>query len=97
MKYPIDPEWYIQALKKIFGHIGEGQDTLYRSVIPLVNTYYERGKSGKNYDLPDTDDGIRAEFRCNLGEDPNPQVLEILSRMLVWCRDAYEQGRQEAA
>ena len=93
MKYPIDPESYIQALREIFGGIGEGQDALYRAIIPLVNTYYERGKSGKTYNLPDTDDEIRAEVQRGFGKDPNTQVLKILSNAFVWCRDAYQQGQ----
>ena len=96
MKYPIDPEWYIRALKKIFGHIGEGQDTLYRAIIPMVNDYYKMGHSGKPCNIPDTDEEIREDFHNRNGEYPNEQVLTILHCTYVWCRDAYQQGQKEA-
>ncbi len=96
--YPLDGENYIQALKERFGHIGEGQETLYLAIIPMVNAYYERGKSGNPYDLPNTDEEIeeiKDDFRNRNGKLPNAQVLEILSRVFAWCRDAYEQGQRD--
>ena len=68
---------------------------IYPALIPLVNDCYDKGKSGTPYTLPNTDDEIKTEFRCNLGEAPNAQELKILSLMFTWCRDAYQQGAAE--
>lgn len=96
MEYPVNPEWFIHAMEIIFGHLGEGQDTLYRAIIPMVNDYYAMGCSGKPCNIPDTADEIREDFHNRNGEYPHEQVLTILQCTYEWCRDAYEQGQKEA-
>lgn len=95
MKFPIDAEAYILALKEIFDRLGEGQETLYRAIIPMVNSCYEDGKGGNHYDFPETDEEIKDDFRNKNGELPNAQVLTILHNIYIWCRDAYEQGQRD--
>ena len=96
MKYPIDAEKYISALRLEFGPVSECRAEAYREVVRLVNMCYADGLQNKSGYPLDPDEECLA-FAEASGEDlegirNNP----LLPRLIRWCNEAYEQGRKEA-
>lgn len=96
MKYPIDAEKYIEALRMEFGPVSEGREQAYREAVRLVNMCYVDGLQGKS-GYPLNLDEERREFAEASGKDlegirSNPLILPLVT----WCNDAYAQGQKEA-
>ena len=96
MKYPIDTEKYIAAMRLEFGEDRAAEEA-HRVIIPYVNACYEdglRGRSGYPLD-PDKELQEFADAEGKALEDVknNP----IITSLITWCNRAYEQGRREAA
>ena len=95
MKYPIDAETFIKALRLEYGTVDKGREDAYREVVGLVNRCYEDGlrrKGGYPLDL-----GTK---RRELAEATGKNLEHIKSNLLIpplvaWCNIAYEQGRKE--
>lgn len=96
MKYPIDTEKYIAAMRLEFGEDRAAEEA-YRVIIPYVNSCYEDGLRGES-GYPLDPDKERQEFAEAKGEAlEGAKSNPIIQSLIVWCNRAYEQGRKEAA
>lgn len=95
MKYPIDTEKYIQAMRLEFGE-NRAAEEAHRVIIPSINACYEDGLQGENgYPLdPDKERKAlaKAEGKSLEAVRNNP----LIPPLIAWCNRAYEQGREEA-
>lgn len=94
MKYPIDVEKYIAAMRLEFGP-SETAEQVHREVIPLVNTAYKGGldgKAGYPKDANEEISGLEKHYACLI----DSAVARIVANIVNWCNRAYEQGHQDA-
>lgn len=97
MRYPIDIETYMKALRLEFGPVSECREEAYRKAVQLVNACYEdglRGESGYPLELGEE----LQVFSEASGSDPDHiKKNPLLPPLIAWCNRAYAQGRKEAA
>lgn len=95
MKYPIDAEEYIEAMRLEFGP-NKSAEEAHREIIPFVNSCYEdglRGESGYPLELGEELQAFAAATGKDLDKLKNNPLIPP---MIAWCNRAYEQGRKEA-
>lgn len=94
MKYPIDAEAYIAAMRQEFGP-NEAAEEAHRAIIPVVNAAYEDGLHGAGgYPLV-----VDAELQsfAEVSGIPIERVKgnELLPPLIRWVNSAYAQGRRD--
>lgn len=92
MKYPIDVEKYITALRLEFG-TNKAAEEAHRAIIPAVNSCYEDGLCGESGYPLNLNEELQ-KFAEASGEDLRDNPL--IPPLIAWCNRAYEQGRKEA-
>ncbi len=95
MRYPIDAEKYIAAMRLEFGP-NKAAEEAHREIIPLVNSCYEaglHGESGYPLNLDEERQALAGAMGKYLDKIRNNPLLPPL---IAWCNRAYEQGRGEA-
>lgn len=95
MKYPIDAENYIVAMRQEFG-ANEAAEEAHRAIIPVVNDAYAAGLHGEGgYPLE-----VGAELRAFAEVSGRPlecvRSNKLLPSLIGWVNSAYSQGQREA-
>lgn len=96
MKYPIDVEKYIAAMRQECGPNATAERAYREAVIPFVNDAYDDGLHGKGgYPLDlEAELSSLAEY---MGKSPESiQKNKLLPPLIAWVNRAYAQGRQDA-
>ena len=83
MKYPIDVEKYIAAMRMELGD-HEGLEHAYRRIIPIINTAYLDGMEG------------RPGYPIQFDGDTQFEKGELAQLILEWTNCAYTLGRETA-
>ena len=96
MKYPIDAEKYISAMRQEFGE-NKAAEEAHRAIIPVVNEAYAAGLHGEGgYPLE-----VGAELQAFAEASGRPlehiQANKLLPPLIRWVNSAYAQGQQETA
>lgn len=96
MKYPINAEKFIAALRLEFGAVSKYQEESYREAVQMVNMCYKdglQGESGYPLDLCKELREFAEAARGDLGElERNP----FIPPLVTWCNMAYFQGQNDA-
>lgn len=95
MRYPIDTEKYIAAMRREFG-CNETAETVYREALPLVNDCYQDGREGREGYPWSLAEEISVMEDIHGGKVTGT-LLHILTELVQWCNEAYAQGRGEYA
>ena len=95
MKYPIDAEKYITAMRLLFGP-SSNSERVHRAAIPFVNECYAAGLRGAGgYPLD-----LRTETQnlANYMGKPLEIIQDnpMLPSLIDWANQAYFQGQQDA-
>ncbi len=96
MKYPINADEYIAAVREASINISDQEERYYReTVIPLINSVYRDGQQGSGA-FPMNPDKIVEEFAQYTGRTIDDWSRDMMRRLTEWCNDAYAQGQQAA-
>lgn len=96
MKYPVNTEMYIAAIRAEFGR-NDNAEKIHRDIIiPFVNESYAAGLCGAGRFPLDEEKQVH-ELAEHLRETPeiiqeNPMLLPLIR----WANSAYAQGRKDA-
>lgn len=95
LRYPIDAERYIAAMRLEFGPDPAAEEA-HREIVPLVNGAYEDGLRGEDgYPL-----SIKGELQAFAAASGIPietvRENKLLPPLIEWVNRAYAQGQQEA-
>lgn len=96
MKYPIDAEKYIAAMRIEFGENPVSERLHRETFIPLVNDFYSDGFHEKGNHLRDSDT-VLADFVQSRGLNNLSADARKTCRILIeWCNTAFTIGIQDA-
>ena len=94
MKYPINADEYIAAVREASINISDQEERYYReTVIPLINSVYRDGQQGSGAFPRDPDESIE-EYAQHIGHAPDKWSRDMMRRLIEICNDAYAQGQQ---
>ncbi len=96
MKYPVDAEKYIAALRLEFGP-NKAAEEAHRVFIPAINAAYEDGLRGESGYPLDMDVELRAFEEASGRPLERVQANPLLPPLIQWLNSAYAQGRRDAA
>lgn len=92
MKYPIDADKYIAAMRLEFGTDPDTEQA-YREYIPLVNSAYQSGRDNAP-GYPMDPEATLAEFEEKSG--PAPLIVQkLVAGLIRWMNKAYLQGQAD--
>lgn len=94
MRYPINVETYIRALRLEFG-LSEAAEEAHREIIPLINRCYEGGLHGEGGYPLDLDEERRDLAEATGKDLDHIKETPLIPPLIAWCNRAYEQGRKE--
>lgn len=95
MKYPIDTEKYIEAMQTELGP-SKAAEEAHRIVIPLVNSAYQDGLSGKG-GYPEIPERVLAGLSGECGMELTGRIRKLVQRIIQWRNAAYQEGRRDGA
>lgn len=96
MKYPINADEYIAAVREASINISDQEERVYRTTaIPLVNSCYVDGLQSTGA-FPMNPDKTVEEFAQYTGRTLDGQSRSMMRRLTEWCNDAYAQGQRDA-
>lgn len=92
MKYPIDAEKYIAAMRIELGS-SETAEEAHRIVIPLVNSAYQDGLDGKG-GYPEDPERMLADVAEENGVEATESLRKMVRKLTNWRNAAYQEGRR---
>lgn len=96
MKYPIDVDKYIAAMRRVTDLDSAVEQAYRETILPFMNACYEaglRGQDGFPLDLEN-----ETKVFADIVREPLElaQTNSLLPPLIAWANSAYAQGRQDA-